>query len=112
MSPAGLSTAVVRPVLGAGAGIAPPGVLNRTPQTGCYRVHFGGILVRLGVLPGGALRWPRDGLSCVVPRFHNALLGALALHGSLLLVRSRHDVASARPGPEHAAEQLIDIDEV
>lgn len=51
-------------------------------------------------------------LSYAVPRFSHALLGALALHGSLLLVRSRHEVASAPPAPERAAEQFIDIDEV
>ncbi|HEX2672270.1 MAG TPA: hypothetical protein VHM25_15425 [Polyangiaceae bacterium] len=47
-----------------------------------------------------------------MPRFHNALLGALALHGSLWLVHSRHDVASAPRAPERAAEQFIDIDEL
>jgi hypothetical protein len=53
----------------------------------------------------GALRF-------VVPRFYNALLGAVALHGLLLLVRSRHDAAPLLRAPEHAAEQTVDIDEL
>ncbi len=48
---------------------------------------------------------------CAVPRFYNALLGALALHGLLLLARSRHTVES-RQVPERAAEQWIDIDDL
>lgn len=58
------------------------------------------------------MRLPRGVLSYAVPRFHNALLGALALHGSLLLVRARHAPSSSVRAPERAAEQFIDIDEV
>ena len=47
-----------------------------------------------------------------MPRFYNALLGALALHGLLLLVRARHGSVSTVRVAEPAAEQLVDIDEV
>ncbi|MES1173111.1 MAG: hypothetical protein ABUL62_02190 [Myxococcales bacterium] len=47
-----------------------------------------------------------------MPRFYPALLGALALHGLLLLIRSRqHEGPLALQLHEPAAEQLIDIDE-
>lgn len=46
-----------------------------------------------------------------MPRFYNALLGALALHGLLLLVRARHTPVSAPAPTEPAAPQFIDIDE-
>ena len=45
-----------------------------------------------------------------MPRFYNALLGALALHGLLLLVHSRRAPLAVQ-APEPAAEQSIDIDE-
>ncbi len=47
-----------------------------------------------------------------MPRFYNALLGALALHGLLLLAHARHAAVSAVRVAEPAAEQLIDIDDV
>jgi hypothetical protein len=47
-----------------------------------------------------------------VPRFQYALLGALALHGALLLVHWRHDAGLAPQVRERPAEQFIDIDEV
>jgi len=46
-----------------------------------------------------------------VPRFYNALLGALALHGLLLLARSRHEATSSPRVPEQAADQLFEIDD-
>ncbi len=46
-----------------------------------------------------------------MPRFYPALIGALALHGLLLLVRLRH-APEAVHVPEPAAEQLIDIDDL
>jgi len=58
------------------------------------------------------LRLARDVLSCAVPRFLNALLGALALHGLFLLIHARHDASSPLRAPERFSEQTIDIDEV
>jgi len=57
------------------------------------------------------LRAPPGTLSYAVPRFQNALLAAVALHGSLWLVRARH-AALPQHAPERAAEQFIDIDEL
>lgn len=51
-------------------------------------------------------------LSYAVPRFQKALIGAIALHGSLLLVRARHDAAMSLTASERAAQQTIDIDEL
>ncbi len=46
-----------------------------------------------------------------MPRLSYALLGALALHGLLLLVHARH--AAAPPGaPERAAEQFLELEDV
>lgn len=47
-----------------------------------------------------------------MPRFRNALLGAIELHGLVFLVRVRHDVPTPLRVEERAAEQFIDIDEV
>ncbi|MET0794644.1 MAG: hypothetical protein ABW061_24195 [Polyangiaceae bacterium] len=46
-----------------------------------------------------------------MPRFSNALLGALALHGLFFLVRARHATSPELRRPERPAEQFIDIDE-
>ncbi len=48
---------------------------------------------------------------CAVPRLSYALLGALALHGLLLLVHRRH-TAPALHVPERAADQFLELEDL
>ena len=55
---------------------------------------------------------PHPTLKYAVPRFQNALLGALALHGCFLLIHARHNAATPLRSSERVAEQSIDIEEI